>query len=229
MGGTLAVHGILAALLARERTGKGEKIELSLLDGQLYLLTYIAQYYFHSGNIPGPVGSGHQSNVIYQALKTKDISIVVVALRDHHFERFCRAIDRPEWAKDERFATRSARLKNRAALIAMIESVLQTKSGDEWLEKIHKAGVPAGPINTIDRALNDPQVLAREMIVELDGPSGEKIRTIGSPFKTTEVPAGKFSPPPRLGEHTREVLSSILGYSSERIDLLAKDGIIKKF
>jgi CoA:oxalate CoA-transferase len=109
----------------------------------------------------------------------------------------------------------------------MVENVLQTKSGHEWLEKLYKVGVPAGPINTIDRAFNDPHVIAREMIVELEAPSGEKIKTIGNPIKTTEMPARKFSPPPRLGEHTREVLSGILGYPSKRIDFLAKNGIIK--
>ena len=101
-----------------------------------------------------------------------------MAHRDHHFQRLCQASEKPEWAKDPRLATWAARLKNKAILIPMEESVLQTKSGDEWLEKIHQAGLPAGPINTIDRALNDPHLTAREMIVELEGPSGETVKTI---------------------------------------------------
>jgi len=227
MGGTLAVHGILAAYIARQKTGKGQRIEVSLLDGQLYLLTYIAQYFFHSGNVPGPIGSGHQSLVIYQSLKTKDIRIVVVAHQNHHFERFCRVVGKPEWAQDPRFATRAARLENKATLIPMIESVLQTRSGDDWLEKLYEAGVPAGPINTMDRVINDPHVLARQMIVELEGPSGERIKTIGNPLKMDKTPVKEFIRPPQLGEHTREVLCTILGYTQEKVDSLAKAGIVK--
>ena len=153
VGGLLAVHGVLAAYIHRQKTGEGQRLEVSLLDGQVYLLTYIAQYYFHSGKIPGPIGSGHQTLVPYQAFKTKDIQIVVVAHQDHHFQRLCQAIGKPEWSADPRFATRKARLENKSILIPMMESHLQTKAGDEWLEAIHKAGVPAGPINTVDRVL----------------------------------------------------------------------------
>ncbi len=227
MGGTLAAHGILAAYIARLKTGKGRWIEVSLLDGQIYLLTYIAQYFFHSGKIPGPIGTSHASAVIYDSLQTKDIRIAVVAHQNHHFEPFCKAIGKPEWAKDPRFATRAARLENKAILIPLIESVLQTKSGDEWLEKIHAVGVPAGPINTVDRILNDPQALAREMVIEVAGRSGEKVKCIGSPFKINDMPAQESTSPPRLGQHTQEILSSILHYPPEKIDRLAKEGVIK--
>jgi len=229
VGGLLAVHGILAAYIHRQKTGQGQRLEVSLLDGQVYLLTYIAQYYFHSGKIPGPIGSGHQSLVPYQAFKTKDIQIVIVAHQDHHFQRLCRAMGKPEWAEDPRFATRNARLENKSLLIPMMESHLQTKSGDEWLEAIHKAGVPAGPINTLDRVLSDPQVLTREMIVETEGPAKEKIKTIGNPLKMEKTPANTFTRPPQLGEHTREVLMNILGYSSEQIQSLSKIGAVKLF
>lgn len=227
VGGLLAVHGILAAYIHRQKTGEGQRLEVSLLDGQVYLLTYVAQYYFHSGNIPGPIGSGHQSLVPYQAFKTKDIQIVIVAHQDHHFQRLCRAMEKPEWAEDPRFANRKARLENKSILIPMMESHLQTKSGDEWLEAIHKAGVPAGPINTLDRVLSDPQVLAREMVVEIDGPANDKIKTIGNPLKMEKTPANTFTRPPQLGEHTREVLTNILGYSKEKIDTLVQQGAIK--
>jgi len=229
VGGLLAVHGILAAYIHRQKTGQGQRLEVSLLDGQVYLLTYIAQYYFHSGKIPGPIGSGHQSLVPYQAFKTKDIQIVIVAHQDHHFQRLCRAMGKPEWAEDPRFASRNARLENKSLLIPMMESHLQTKSGDEWLEAIHKAGVPAGPINTLDRVLSDPQVLTREMIVETEGPAKEKIKTIGNPLKMEKTPANTFTRPPQLGEHTREVLMNILGYSSEQIQSLSKTGAVKLF
>jgi len=227
MGGLLAVHGILSAYIARQRTGQGQRLEISLLDGQLYLLSYIAQYFFHSGEIPSPIGSGHQSNVVYQALKTKDIYIVVVAHRGHFWEKFCEVLGKPEWIQDPRFNTPSVRLKNRPALIPMIENILQTRNGDEWLKDLYQAGVPAAPINTLDRILADPHVFSREMIVEVDGPTQEKIKTIGNPLKMEGTPVASFSRPPLLGEHTREVLSNILGYPDEKIKYLGQKGVIK--
>lgn len=226
VGGLLAVHGILAAYIHREKTGEGQRLEVSLLDGQVYLLTYVAQYYFHSGKIPGPIGSGHQTLVPYQAFKTKDIQIVIVAHQDHHFQRLCRALGKPEWAEDPRFSDRTKRLENKSVLIPLLEKHLMTRRGDEWLEAIHKAGVPAGPINTLDRVLSDPQVLAREMIVEIDGPGKEKIKTIGNPLKMQKTPVTTFTRPPMLGEHSREILIGILGYSKEKIEALKKAGAV---
>jgi crotonobetainyl-CoA:carnitine CoA-transferase CaiB-like acyl-CoA transferase len=229
VGGLLAVHGVLAAYIHRQKTGEGQRLEVSLLDGQVYLLTYVAQYFFHSGKIPGPIGSGHQSLVPYQAFKTKDIQIVVVAHQDHHFQRLCQALGKPEWSADPRFATRKARLENKAILIPIMESHLQTKGGDEWLEAIHKAGVPAGPINTLDRVLSDPQVLAREMVVKIDGPDKDQIKAIGNPLKMEKTPVRTFTRPPHLGEHTREILTDLCGYARERIDTLKQKGAIKLF
>jgi crotonobetainyl-CoA:carnitine CoA-transferase CaiB-like acyl-CoA transferase len=221
-GGLLGVHGVLAAYIHRQKTGEGQRLEISLLDGQVYLLTYIAQYYFYSGNVPGPIGAGHQSLVVYQSFKTKDIQIVIVAHQDHHFKRLCQALGKPEWAEDPRFDTRPKRLENKSILIPMMESLLTTRPGDEWLEAIHKAGVPAGPINTVDRVLSDPQVLSREMVVETDGPEGGKIKIIGNPLKMEKTPLNRFTRPPRMGENTREILSTLLGYSREKIDDLAR-------
>jgi CoA:oxalate CoA-transferase len=227
VGGLLGVHGVMAAYIHRLKTGEGQRLEVSLLDGQVYLLTYIAQYYFHSGKVPGPIGAGHQSLVVYQAFQTKDIRIVIVAHQDHHFQRLCKALGKPEWAEDPRFNTRPKRLDNKDFLIPMMESLLLTRPGDEWLEAINKAGVPCGPINTIDRVLADPQVLSRGMVRETDGPGKEKIKILGNPLKFDKTPADTFTPPPRMGEHTREILTSLLGYSKEKIDqLIQKEAII---
>jgi crotonobetainyl-CoA:carnitine CoA-transferase CaiB-like acyl-CoA transferase len=227
VGGLLGVHGVLAAYIHRQKTGEGQRLEVSLLDGQVYLLTYIAQYYFHSGKIPGPIGAGHQSLVVYQAFKTKDIQIVIVAHQDHHFQRLCKAIGKPEWTEDPRFNTRPKRLENKSILIPMMEAHLMTRPGDEWLEAIHKAGVPAGPINTLDRVLSDPQVLSRDMIKETEGPGKEKIKILGNPLKFDKTPVNTFTRPPRMGENTREILSNLLGYSSEKIEGLEKKEAIK--
>jgi CoA:oxalate CoA-transferase len=226
-GGLLAVHGILAALLSRQRTGRGQRLEVSLLDGQLYLLTYMAQFYFHSGEIPGPIGAGHQSAVVYHSFQTQDIRIVVVAHRDHFWTRFCEVLGKREWSQDSRFSTRAARLQNKDILVPMIETVLRTRRGDEWLEDLYRAGIPAGPINTLDRILNDPHVLSRDMIVEVEGDKGEKIKTIGNPLKMEGTPVKSFSRPPRLGEHNTEILTDILGYSFDQIEFLRKKGVIK--
>jgi crotonobetainyl-CoA:carnitine CoA-transferase CaiB-like acyl-CoA transferase len=227
MGGMAAVQAILAAYIAREKTGRGQRLEVSLLETQIYYLTYIAQYYFHSGKVPGPIGSGHQSHVPYQAFKTKDIQIVIVAFQNNHFQKLCEAVGKPEWAQDPRFATREGRLANKSVLIQMMENHLQTRGGDEWLEKIHRAGVPAGPINTLDRVFSDPQVLARDMVVEIEGAGGEKIKAIGHPFTMSETPVKTYARPPRLGEHSREVLANLLGYSEERIESLEHKGVLK--
>ena len=228
VGGLLAVHGVMAAYIHRLKTGEGQRLDVSLLDGQVYLLTYIAQYYFFSGKIPGPIGSGHQSLVPYQAFKTKDIQIVIVAHQDHHFKYLCEALGKPEWAQDPRFATRPKRLENKSALIPMMEEHLMTRPGDEWLELIHKAGVPAGPINTLDRVLSDPQVLNREMVQEIEGPQGKgKVKILGNPLKFEKTPVKTFTPPPRLGQNTREILTQILGYSKEKIDYLVQKGFVK--
>jgi crotonobetainyl-CoA:carnitine CoA-transferase CaiB-like acyl-CoA transferase len=227
VGGLLGVHGVLAAYIHRQKTGEGQRLEVSLLDGQVYLLTYIAQYYFHSGKVPGPIGAGHQSLVVYQAFKTKDIQIVIVAHQDHHFQRLCKAIGKPEWAEDPRFNTRTKRLENKSQLIPMMEAHLMTRPGDEWLEVIHQAGVPAGPINTLDRVLSDPQVLSRDMIQETDGPGKEKIKILGNPLKFDKTPLNTFTRPPWLGENTVEILSGLLGYSAEKIDGLKQKGAVK--
>lgn len=227
LGGVLSTQGILAACLARQRTGRGQRLEVSLLDIQIMLLTYIGQCYLHSGEVPGPSGSGHHALVPYQAFKTKDIHIVVVAHRDHFWARFCRVLQKPEWAQDLRFGTRLGRMQNKDVLVPMIEEILQTRKGDEWLEDLHRAGVPAGPINTLDRVFQDPHVLSRRMVVEVDGPNGERMQAIGNALKMEGTPIERFNRPPRLGEHTQEVITGILRYSPEKILSLSRKGVIK--
>jgi crotonobetainyl-CoA:carnitine CoA-transferase CaiB-like acyl-CoA transferase len=227
VGGLLAVQGILAAHIALQKTGQGQRLEVSLLDSQLCLLTYLTPYFFISGEIPGPFGSGDPRIVPYQAFKTKDIYIVIAGHRDHFWENFCKVLEKPEWLKDPRFSTLPARSKNRTVLIPMIENILKTRRGEEWLQDLHKVGIPAGPVNTLDRALVDPHVLSREMVVEIDAPEGGKVKTIGNPLKMEGTPLNLFSRAPRLGEHTWEVLSNILGYSPEKIEALNRRGVIK--
>ena len=227
VGGLLAVQGILAAHIALQKTGHGQRLEVSLLDSQLCLLTYLAPYIFISGEVPGPFGSGDPRIVPYQAFPTKDIHIAVAAHRSPFWENFCKVLGKPEWLKDPRFSTLPARSKNKTVLVPMIEDILRTRRGEEWLQDLNRVGIPAGPVNTLDRALSDPHVLSREMVVEIDAPPGGKTKTIGNPLKMEGTPLHLYSRAPRLGEHTRKILSTILGYSPERVEALHQKGVIK--
>jgi crotonobetainyl-CoA:carnitine CoA-transferase CaiB-like acyl-CoA transferase len=227
MGGLLAVHGILAAYIALQKTGRGQRLEVSLLEGQLFLLTYIAQHFFTAGKVPGPHGSGDPSLIPYQAFKTKDIHIAVAAHREHFFEGLCKVLGKPEWNEDPRFSTLAARRQNQALLLPMIEEILKTRRGEEWVDELVRADVPAGPIHTLDRAFSDPHVLFRGTIVEVDGPEGKKVKTIANPLKMDEMPLNAYACAPRVGEHTGEILSTILGYSQQTVEAFHKKGVIR--
>ncbi len=225
-GGMFAATAICGALWRRDRTGEGQYIDVSLLDSQVSMLTYVAQYYMASGRVPGPSGTAHQSVVPYQAFRTKDIRIVVAVFVERHWSLFCQALGLTELETDARFTTNSARLERREELVALLEQRFADRPGDEWIERLWKAGVPAGPINTIDRVLRDPQVLHRGMVVDLDRPhpvAGAQ-QVLGNPIK---VPGPEeFLPSPLLGEHTDDVLASLAGLSPAEIAELREAHVI---
>src|SRR5579885_2153681 len=226
-GGMFAATAISAALWRRDRTGEGQYIDVSLLDAQVSMLTYVAQYYLADGRVPGPAGSAHQSVVPYQAFKTRDIWIVVAVFVERHWALFCQAIDMPRLEHDERFATNPQRLKHREQLLTILEPVFLQKPGDEWIERFWKAGVPAGPINTIDRVLLDLQVLHRGMLAETEHPVAGRQRVLGNPIK---VRGGRretsYRPSPLLGEHTDSVLRTVAGMNDAEISALREQKII---
>jgi len=225
-GGMLAAFAICAALYARQQSGVGQRIDISLLDAQISMLSYYVLNYLLSGEVPQPAGSGHQSFVPYQAFKTKDFYIFVASHRQNHWERLCKILGVPELASDPRFESLSQRVKNRNQLIPIIEEIVRTRPGDEWLELLYHEGIPAGPVNTVDRAVNHPQVLAREMIVTMEDPRRGRLKVAGNPIKMSATPGTSFNPPPALGEHTAEILSQLLGYSDEEIKHLKEKGVI---
>src|SRR5712692_10164202 len=155
-GGMFAATAVCGALWRRERTGEGQFIDISLLDCQVSVLTYVAQYYLANGRVPGPSGTSHQSVVPYQAFRTKDIWIVVAVFLERHWALFCQAVDMSQLETDSRFATNADRLAHREQLLSLLEPLFLQRPGDEWIERFRQAGVPAGPINTIDRVLSDP-------------------------------------------------------------------------
>lgn len=224
-GGLFAAQGIMAALYQREKTGLGQQVDISLLDCQISLLIYRGLYYLYAGEIAQPVGSGHVSGVPIRAFKTKTFDIVVDANTDKFFYELCAGMELPELISDPRFRTRADRLKNRAELYAILEERFLQKTGEEWLQ-ILEGRLPVGPINTIDMALNDPQVLMRNMVVEIPHRSGEKMKLIGNPIKLPQAGAEFFSPPPTLGEHMEIILRDILNLSTAEILQLREEKII---
>jgi formyl-CoA transferase/CoA:oxalate CoA-transferase len=225
-GGMFGAFAVAGALFRRERTGQGARLDLSLLDCQVSLLTYIAQYFWVDGRVPGRTGSGHPSVVPYQALSTRDGHLVVAVFAEKFWAGFCRALERPEWTDDPRFATNRARVQHRDALVALVAEAMRTRTTGEWLERLRAHGIPAAPIRGVDEVLEDPQVRARGMVVELAHPRHGRLPTLGTPVKVDDAREVTVAPPPRLGEHTDEVLTERLRYSSERIAALRRAGAI---
>jgi crotonobetainyl-CoA:carnitine CoA-transferase CaiB-like acyl-CoA transferase len=225
-GAVFAVIGILSALVSRSLTGEGRMVDISMLDVQIALHTYRAKYYFVAGEIPQPVGTAHVSNVPLRAYRTKDSALVIEAYIDHFFRNLCKNMDMEKLADDPRFSTRAKRLENRDELDRILEEAFLKKTTDEWLELFIKLEVPAGPINTVDKAVADPQVLSRNMVVEIDSPHVGRTKDVGSPIKLSGVDQIKYTYPPALGEHTEQVLKDMLGYSAEKIAALRKQKVV---
>jgi crotonobetainyl-CoA:carnitine CoA-transferase CaiB-like acyl-CoA transferase len=196
-GGVFAAFAVCAALVHRQRTGQGQHVDLSLLDVQVSLLTYVAQYHLTDGRVPQPIGSAHQSVVPYQAFRTADGYVVVAVFVDSFWAPLCRLLDLPELV--DRYPDNVARVHGREELVSLLEARFAQRTTDEWVAELWRAGVPAGPVNTVDRVLSDPQVRHRGMVVS----DGERT-LLGNPVKTGAQ--DRFTPAPALGQHTREVL-----------------------
>jgi len=224
-GGMFAAYGIVAALYNREQTGKGQVVDISLLDSQVAWLTYRAGAYFASGEVPQPVGSGHPVIVPYQAFKARDVYINIAVGNDQLWERFCKAVGLEKVMNDPRFVTNAKRVENREEIVKIIGDLITAKNGEEWLKILTDAGVPCGPIYTIDKIFADPQVLHRQMLQELNHPTAGKIKVTGIPVKLSDTPGEVKSAPPVLGQHTEEILTA-LGYSDKDVTKLKGEKVI---
>ena len=230
--GMWAVIGILAALHARETSGQGQLVDISLVDGQIAWLTYVAGKYFATGVTPGRHGSAHESLTPYQVFPTADAPLMVAVGSDGLWRRFTSATGLDELADDPRYATNPDRVRNRDTLIPLITETLAVKGCAEWTDLLNAAGVPAGPVNTVPAALAQPQVAAREMVVEVEHPVAGTLKMLGSPLKLSAQPPPTSPtpyirrPPPVLGEHTDEILAEA-GYTAVQITELREAGVVR--
>ena len=223
--GMFAVIGIMTALYHRQQSGRGQYIDAAMLDGQVSWLTYQAQRYWASGKIPARSGAGHGLIVPYQAIETSDGFINIAVGNEHLWQSFVKVMGLDHLRDDARFATNPDRVDNRAGLLAIIEPIFKAQPSGYWIELFDKAGIPCGPIYTVDQVVTDPQVLARDMVTQVTHPAYGTINMLGFPIKFSETPACSPSAPPTMGEHTEEVLKS-LGIADAEIQLLRDKKVI---
>ena len=224
--GMYAVTAILAALVEREQSGRGEYIDLALLDSQVAALANQTLNYLVTGKSPIRRGTAHPNIVPYQAFPTKDAWLMLAVGNDRQFASFCKAAGRPALAKDKRFVTNAGRVKNRVALVSAIEKLCRTKTTTGWVKLLTRAAVPCGPINSIAEVFADPQVKHRKLRFELPHALGGKLPQVRNPVLFSRNTLDYSISPPLLGEHTRAVLSAELGLSHSEILSLIADGAI---
>lgn len=226
IAGHQAAIGILAALRHRDKTGRGQHYDGSMVDGLFSVLENAVVRYTVGGEIPEPLGSRHPSIVPFQSFRTKDSWIIAAIGNDQLWITFCETIGRPELAVDPRFRTNPLRTKNVKELIAVLSPIFEKRTTREWSDAFDKAGLPYSPVNNMKDICEDAHILHRNMMVEIDQPGIGPMRIAGSPFRLSETPGEVYSPAPLLGEHTEEILRDVLGYSPEEIETLKKEGII---
>ncbi|MFZ4451610.1 CaiB/BaiF CoA transferase family protein [Salibacterium aidingense] len=224
--GLTATYSILAAYIHKQKTGEGQLVDVSLVEAGLPWFTWESAAYFANGTIPEATGWRHRVSAPYQAFRTRDGYIMIGAANQRTWEKLCKEVmERPEWIEEERFKTNSDRHDNVELLESLIEEILTEKNSSYWLEKCDNSGVPAGPINNFEQALQDPHYIARDMIQEVQHPIIGNMKTIGPPVKFSATPSEVKTPAPTFGQHTDDVLKS-MGLSKENISELREKGII---
>ncbi|PYM19481.1 MAG: formyl-CoA transferase [Candidatus Rokuibacteriota bacterium] len=226
VAGMSAAHGITLALLARTRTKKGQKVEISMLDAMAALLTYQAGIYFGTGAKPSRRGNKHPSIVPYEVFKASDAYLTLGVANNSLWERCCAAMERPDLVKDPRFAREADRVQHRDTLVPLLNDVLGGRSADEWLKRFEAVGVPAGRIRTVAEVCESEHLKARGMIVSLPHPKAGPLRVLGVPIRLHATPGKASAAPPLLGEHTARVLRTVLGVGKSGVARLRKTGVV---
>lgn len=219
------VIAIEAALIRRNKTGKGAMIDNSLLEATLASLVNVANNYLVGGVIPKRYGNAHPNIVPYQVFKASNDYLIIGVGNEDQWKRFCKVIEKEDLANDDRFETNAKRLENRHILIPILEEIIAKKPASYWLEKLEEAHIPAGPINTVDKAFADEQVIARDFVQEIDHPTAGKIKLMKNPIHFGDIELDIYRHPPLLGEHTEEILKE-LGYSNAEIKNFREKGVI---
>ena len=224
--GLFACNAILAALFEHQKSGRGQRIDISLLDLQLAWLANVGSNYLISGEKPVRYGNAHPNIVPYQTFKASDGYFALGIGNDGQWKQFCEKAGKKEWAEDDRFKTNANRVENCKILIPLLDELFLLKDIDHWLSILESVGVPCGPINTIDQLFDDPQVQAREMVINVNHPSAGEIKMVASPLKIPTAPVEVRFPPPMLGEHTEAILSELLGYEKNRVEELRRIQVV---
>jgi CoA:oxalate CoA-transferase len=220
MAGHQCAIAMLAALWHRERTGRGQVVDMSMVDGLVYALENAIVRHTLSGEVPGPLGTRHPAITPFQAFPTADSWVIIAIGNDSLWHTFCTALDRSDLAQDPRFQTNALRTANQPALDEILQQSTRQKTTAQWIEILEAHRLPCSPINTIDAVVDDPNIRYRGMVVEVDQPGIGPLAIAGSPFHLSETPGEVRTPAPLLGQHTEQVLREVLGYSADRIEAL---------
>jgi crotonobetainyl-CoA:carnitine CoA-transferase CaiB-like acyl-CoA transferase len=222
-GGMFGVMGVLAALYERERSGRGQHVDISMLDCQISMLNYMATMYFLSGEEPHPIGNSHFVHVPYNSYRTADGHIIIAVIFDSFWDNLLEVVDFEPF-RDEKYKTQPGRLADKEFIDGKLNELLASNTSDHWLARLQEKRIPCAKVNRFSEALSDEQVLSRNMVVDLYHPNGRHTRGPGNPIKLSRTDEESFSPAPLLGQHTDEVLRDLLGYSPERVAALRRDG-----
>lgn len=225
VSGLFAAQGVMSALIARAKTGRGQQVDIGMLDATAALLTYQAGNYFATGHVPARMGNRHPTIVPYESFHAADGDFVIAGGNDEIWGRLCRAIGRPELADDARYRTNADRATRHDEVKAELERALKTRTRDEWVRELTAAGVPCGSVREISEVLEDPQIAARGMVREIEHSTIGTARVINSPVKMSDTPTSVRTAPPTLGQHTVGVLGE-LGYDDQQIDALKRARVI---
>jgi len=216
--GIFTAYAIMLAVYHREKTGEGQKIDVAMLDCQVAILENAIARYVTSGDVPKPIGNRHPSITPFASYTAKDGFVIVGAGNDRLWEKLCTTIDRMDLFKHPKFDTNPNRTQNVKELAVELNKTLKEKTIAEWITILEAVGVPCAPINTIDKIVNDPQIKAREMIVEVEHPVAGKLKMPNVPFKMSKTPGGVTAPAPLLGQHTNELLNEMFGWDAATVE-----------